>query len=173
MKQIVMALVLMMVCCLPARADKFVVTLTDGTHQGCDLPGAHTPKEAMKQLREVYDSIEKFPFMENRPEFKDVIKKIESVYVVTVRGTTYELLELNDKGKKVNPETMKKEKYWTYLCLDGYLLTINEAEYKENKAVLKQVPDPRPFCTKHPVVCRTWFYLQLAAGIAGIILMCI
>ena len=174
MRKVSLVLASLIVCmCLasPAEAKKFVVTMKDHQRGALDLE-ATTVKEAWVEMKEVWENeLPEAMFPKGKPDFSKVIEDIVPVYAVEIRGTFYEIVELLEKGKEFDITTGKKVKFWKYQCLNLQTpLKINEEEYKANKDILKQVPDHRPFCTKHPIICTTWFYIQLGASVAGTVL---
>lgn len=96
--------------------------------------------------------------------------EIKSVYLVSARGSTYEVTEVHAiKRDKVPKLTALKNvallrwtngrvrgaKYWAYETLEkdgkpGLPVRLNKAEYLDNKAALAQVPDNRPWDVAHP-----------------------
>lgn len=63
-----------------------------------------------------------------------------------VNGQYYQVTKLTDTRK------VGKLKYYTYEVLDSlYPLTVDENVYKDNKKMLKEVPDFRPEQQRHPV----------------------
>jgi hypothetical protein len=76
--------------------------------------------------------------------------QIPSVVNITINGETHQVTELIRHRKGLINQYPES---WTYKTLDSiYTITIYKKDYEANRALLKYVPDNRPFYIKHPVI---------------------
>jgi hypothetical protein len=89
--------------------------------------------------------------------------QIPGVVNITIHNQTHQVTEL------IAHRHYPKESY-TYKTLDSiYTLTINKQQYKDNKAILKYVPDNRPFYIKHPIIHYTVLMFNTASMVMNIV----
>ncbi len=89
-------------------------------------------------------------------------EQIEAVHLVQVRGTTYEVVEVQDRGRYSIPSWNilrgKRGKEFVRLRLHGSDLPLCVQVQELPKGVLREIPDRRPIEQKHPI--RAFIFKQ-------------